>query len=126
MVLVLVISMMFAPSLVLAQGPLVSPDCGQIGADGKLVECGWKDLMSLVNRTVNFILVILSLPIATIMFAYAGFLMMVPGGESAGKKTKAKNIFFNTVIGLLLVAGSWLIIHTLLEILGHDGSWIGF
>ena len=123
-VLVLILCLISAPMLSSA-APLVSQDCGKI-VDGKLKECVFKDLMGLLNRVINFVFVSLALPIAAIMFVYAGFLMIVPGGESASKRGKAKGIFFNAVIGLLLAAGSWLIVHTLLSILGYDGSWIGF
>ncbi len=110
---------------VLSSAQLVTDECGKL-VDGKLKECGFKDLMNLINRVINFIFVSLALPIAAIMFVYAGFLMIVPGGESASKRGKAKGIFLNAVIGLVLAAASWLIVHTLLSILGYDGSWIGF
>lgn len=89
-------------------------------------DCDFKGLMNLVNIVIKFILYDLAVPIAAIMFVYAGFLMIVPGGESASKRTKAKNIFTNAVIGLLFVAAAFLIVRTLLSILGYQGSWIGF
>lgn len=103
--------------------------CGKGAVDattGKVIgECDFNALMDLINRLINFIIVYLAVPIAALSFAYAGFSMLALGGESAGGMEKAKNVFTNTVIGLLLVAGAWLIIHTLLSILGYDGSWIG-
>ena len=63
------------------------------------------------------------------MFAYAGFLMIFSGGES-GKRTKAKGIFWNVALGLILAAASWLIIHTILGIVGYNTgngfNWFGF
>ena len=64
-------------------------------------------------------------PITAIMFFYAGFLMITGGGESASSRTKAKKIFTNAVIGLVVAVGAWVIVHTLLSILGYDASWIG-
>jgi hypothetical protein len=58
------------------------------------------------------------------MFAYAGLLLVLSGGASE-KRTKAKNVFTNVAIGLVLAAAAWLIIHTVLSIVGFDGSWIG-
>lgn len=90
-------------------------------------ECGFKDLITLVNDVVKFVFVYLAVPIAAIMFVYAGFQMITAGGESAHSREKAKHIFTNAVIGLVLAAGAWLIIHTLLLILGYqDAGWIGF
>ena len=100
-------------------------DCGKI-VNGKLVECGFKHFLDLISNVVKFILFDLAVPIAAVMFFYAGFLMVTAGGESASSRTKAKNIFTNTLIGLVLAASAWVIIHTLLLILGYSGSWIGF
>ena len=103
------------------------------GADSGLVTCGttanptpcdFNGLMETVNKVVNFFLFRMALPIAAIMFAYAGFLLVTSGGE-AGKRTKAKDIFMNVALGLVFAAAAWLIIHTVLNIVGFDGSWIG-
>ena len=45
------------------------------------------------------------------------FLMIFSGGES-GKRTKAKGIFWNVALGLILAAAAWIIIHTILGIVG--------
>jgi len=99
-------------------------------SSGSLVKCTenckFNDFLILISDVVKFILFNLAVPIAAIMFFYAGFLMVTAGGESAGARTKAKNIFTNAIIGLALAAGAWVIIHTLLSILGYNGSWIGF
>lgn len=84
--------------------------------------CAFKDLFTLVNTVINFILVYLAVPIAAIMFAYAGFLLVFSGGESS-KRTKAKDIFINVALGLVFVAAAWLIVHTVLSIVGYDQTW---
>lgn len=91
----------------------------------KCTDCGWNDLMTLINNVITFILKYMAIPISAIMFAYAGFLLVTAGGEAAHARTKAKEIFMNTLIGLVLAIGSWLIISTILAILGWEGSWIG-
>lgn len=87
--------------------------------------CDWDALLELVNNVVHFILFDMLVPIAAIMFCYCGFLMLTSGGEPA-KKTQAKKIFSNVVWGLVIAIAAWLIIETLLTVLGYDGSWIGF
>ena len=107
-------------------------------ATGELIPCGtkanpapcngsegWNNLMKLINNVINFIFVRLAIPIAAIMFAYAGFELLTSGGDVA-KMTKAKSVFTNVAIGLIFVAASWLIVNTILTTLGYDGSWIGF
>ncbi len=88
--------------------------------------CGWNELLALINRVINFILFRLAIPIAAIMFAYAGILLLTSGGDSS-KKTKAKEVFSGVAIGLVVAAAAWLIVHVILSILGYTGaSWIGF
>ncbi len=128
MIMVLVIpSISFAQDLDWKNG-LVK--CGTGAVDkttGKISdECDFNALMDLINRLINFILVGLAVPIAAIMFAYAGFTMLAVGGESAGGMEKAKSVFSNTVLGLVAIACAWIVIHTILSVLGYEGSWIGF
>ncbi len=94
--------------------------CGKTGQS----ECTFRDLMDMVNRIIRFILIDLAVPIAAIMFFYAGFTMVTSGGSTEARG-KAKSIFSSVVMGLIIVAGSWLVIRTLLLILGYDGAWIG-
>lgn len=117
-VLVLILIFVVLPVDALGQGLI---PCNGNAAD----PCEFHDVMALINNIVNFILVSISVPIAAIMFAYAGFLMVISGGSSEAK-TKAKGVFTTTVIGLLFVAGAWLIVHVILSILGYNGAWIGF
>jgi hypothetical protein len=92
--------------------------CGTIANPGA---CDFNALMTLVNKVISFVLFRLAVPIAAIMFVYAGFLLLTSGGE-VSKKTKAKDIFVNVAIGLIIAAAAWLIVHTILLILGYTGS----
>lgn len=87
--------------------------------------CGFNELMSLINNVISFILFKLAIPIAAISFAYAGFLLVTSGGNTE-RKSKAKSIFTNVALGLVFAVAAWLIVNTVLSILGYDGSWIGF
>ena len=86
--------------------------------------CGWNEFMALVNKLINYILIYLAVPLAAIMFVYAGGLMVTSGG-SPESRNKAKEIFINVGIGIFCIAGSWIIIHTIFLIFGYSGSWIG-
>jgi hypothetical protein len=87
--------------------------------------CDFDAFMTLINNVISFILYDMVIPIAAIMFAYAGFLLVTSAGSS-GAKTKMKSVFTNTVLGLIFAVGAFLIIRTILSILGYEGSWIGF
>jgi hypothetical protein len=86
--------------------------------------CQWNDLMTLINNVISFVLFFMAVPIAAIMFAYAGILMVSSGG-STESRSKAKSIFSNVAIGLIIAIAAWLIVNTILTILGFDASWIG-
>ncbi|OGI67449.1 hypothetical protein A2823_00970 [Candidatus Nomurabacteria bacterium RIFCSPHIGHO2_01_FULL_41_91] len=110
-------------SLAYTLGEPLVPPCSTAAAPE---QCGWGQLMGLVDNVITFILKYMAVPIAAIMFAYAGFLLVTAGGEAAGARTKAKSIFTNAAIGLILAVAAWLIIKTILAILGYEGAWIGF
>ena len=90
--------------------------------------CGFNDILILINTVVKFIFTDLAIPIAAIMFAYAGFELVTSGG-STEKKSQAKKIFINVALGLIFVAAAYLIVHEILVIAGVntvDWNWFGF
>ena len=107
-----------------------------IDASGKVTQtggeiqnpCTFDHILVLINNIINFLLFVIAIPIAAVMFCFAGFLMIFSGGE-ASARTKAKGIFWNVVFGLVIVAGAWAIMHTILGIIGvkkGDGyNWFG-
>ncbi len=86
-------------------------------------ECGFNDIFVLINNILHFILFIIAIPISAIMFAYAGFLYLTSGGGE--QVSKAKGIFSGVATGLAIAAGAWLIIHSILLLLGYQGEWFG-
>src|SRR5258708_27303423 len=58
--------------------------------------CNFNALIALINRVIHFVLFAMAVPIAAIMFAYAGVLSVTSGG-STESRGKAKNIFTNTL-----------------------------
>ena len=89
-------------------------------------KCDFNALMDLVNNVIEFILKYMALPIAAIMFAFAGLKMITAGGEAAHARTQAKEIFMNTIIGLIIAVAAVLTVKTVLSILGYKGAWLGF
>ncbi|MBP9715357.1 MAG: hypothetical protein KBD52_02615 [Candidatus Pacebacteria bacterium] len=103
----------------------VDPDTKKPDAGIVSNPCGFNDFLTLINTVIQFILKKLVLPIAAIMFAYAGFLYLTAGGNT-GQSEKAKGVFSGVAIGLIIAVAAYLIISTLLSLLGYDGAWIGF
>ena len=115
------------PIISFAETPPVNTNTGLVPCNNSVggTSCDFNALMALVNKVINFILFSMAIPIAAIMFAYAGFKMVIAGGEAAHARTEAKEIFTNTIIGLIIAVAAWLIISTILFIVGYDGTWIG-
>ena len=121
-IVVLLIVFFVAPSLVLAQknvlpGQIVPESCNGIGGCKSIC-----DLATVANNVLNtgiYIAVFLS----AFLFAWAGWKYMtnVAGGEIS----KAKEIFVNVAVGLVIILAGWLVIDTLMKTLtgGKFGTW---
>lgn len=72
-------------------------------------DCDFNSFILLIRRVIDF-LILISVPLASISFAWAGFLLVSSGG-SEDKKNKAKEIFSKTAIGFIIVLSAWLIVY---------------
>lgn len=112
-------------------GPIV-PDCQNYtykdSRGNAITECQWgfDEFIKLINNIINYSLFVLALPIAAIMFAFAGIKLVTSGGSEEARGT-AKNVFTNTAIGLIIAAAAYLIVSLILSILSPGNwTWIGF
>lgn len=105
------IMFLFSPVMVLGQGlpsQIVPTSCN--GEGGCQSICDVALLAQNVLNTGIFIAVFLS----AILFAYAGWEAVTAGG-SAEKMGKAKSVFVNVLIGLIIILSAWIIIDTLMR-----------
>lgn len=84
-------------------------------------ECTFADFIQLIQNILDFFAFILSPIIAGLIFAYGGFLILTDGG-SAERLKKAKKILLDALVGLLIVWGAWVIVRTMMVLLGYDTS----
>lgn len=94
------------------KGPIVP--CGGEGQP----DCNLCHLWHLASNIINFISFNLAIPVAIILFAVAGVIFLISGGNEE-RVSSAKNIFTNTVIGLVIIFCSWLLIDTLVKTLAN-------
>ncbi|MFA6338730.1 MAG: hypothetical protein WCW87_01585 [Candidatus Paceibacterota bacterium] len=90
------------------------PDCG--------TSCGFSDFLDMVSKIVNFLLYQFTLPVAALVFAYAGWLYVTAGGDS-GKISKAHELFKKVLIGITIMFGAWLLVKAILVGLGYNESF---
>ncbi|MFA4975685.1 MAG: pilin [Candidatus Paceibacterota bacterium] len=92
-----------------------------VGMVTKENQCGFNDVLILINDVIKFVLYKMVVPIAAIMFAYAGFELLTSGGETS-KRQKAKKIFTDVAIGLIIAVAAFLIVKAILAIVGYSGQ----
>ena len=120
---ILIILLPFLPVVVLAA---LVPCGGRVDdlstAWDETEACGFSHLIILINIIINFLLITLAVPIAAIMFAVSGFILMTAGGDP-GKISRAKEIFGSVLWGFLIAFLAWIIVQTLLLAAGLDPSY---
>ncbi len=109
----LVIGGTFLPTLTFAAG--IVPDCNN-------GPCGYSDLIVMANSIITFLVLNISVPIAAIAFVYAGFLYITSAGDE-GQISKAHDIFRKVIIGFIIAAGAWLIVHFILTAFGVGSQY---
>lgn len=101
---------------VFAQGGFIP--CGGYDKEGnRQRECGYYDLLEMVNRIVKW-LVIVSAPVAAGVIAWSGFLYMTTGVSD--QKSAAKKMITKVFIGFVFILGAWLIVSTVLDAILAD------
>ncbi len=75
------------------------------------VKCSFASLINSINYII-YRMIAISIPLATALFAYAGFLYM--SGEQ-DKIKQAKNIFLNVVIGFIIMITAWFVVVTVVN-----------
>lgn len=116
--LLFLVVFIIAPSLVFAAGNVLP---GQIvPCNG--TDCSVCDLANLAQNVLNtgiYIAVFLS----AILFAWAGWLYLT--GSAGSDLSRAKEIFFNVVVGLVIILIGWLVVDVLIRTLagGNFSSW---
>ncbi len=92
--------------------------CGGPGED----PCTACDLLSLISNIANFVASKFAPIVGALLFVYGGIMMIVSVGDP-GKFAKAKGIFWNTIIGLAIIYGAWLITNSLMQTLAGGSNF---
>lgn len=118
---ILSVSLAF-PLTTLAQSTLVV--CGTGGTIGggqnDATGCQACHLFQLIDRLIKF-LILLAIPIATLLFAYAGFLYFSSGVSAHSEATA---IFKDVLFGFVIALCGYLIVDTIIKTL-VNGSFVG-
>ncbi len=100
---------------------IVPCGCGDpiIGPDGKCTNCcELSDIFVMLNNVYGFMIKYIATTLATIMIIVGAVFMMISAGNPNLAGTGRKMVY-SAIIGMILVFGSWLIINSLLELIGY-------
>lgn len=109
-------------------GPLIPDECnceGQVNPAGGTITTapGWGCVLQVVQNGIN-LAISLGVIIATLFFAYAGFVWMTSGGNP-GKIEQGRTMILNVIIGLVVLLSAWLIVDFIMKTLYNDSGEFG-
>ncbi len=81
--------------------------------------CGLCDFFLGFKNIFNFVAFSLAPPVAAFLIVVAGVLFLSSGGSEERVK-QAKKIFFNVVIGLVIIYVAWLMVDALINVIGKS------
>jgi hypothetical protein len=111
------------PSTLTTTGSIVSPDGdGLVPCDGN--DCTVNSVIQLLDNLMSFFFQTLLLPIFVVMVMYLGYSYLTANGKP-GQHAKVISMAQHMVGGLVLMLCAWLIVHTILSILGYTDT-LGF
>lgn len=114
-------------SLKNSKGEALKDDAGNIIYNKNFKNpCDFTDAMELIKNIIGFLLFYIATPIAGLVICFAGFQLLTSGGSSE-KKTKAKHVIMNMILGYCIALGAWLIVNTIFNTLGGNPcqNWLG-
>lgn len=100
----------FAPFLLLAGDSLPLVPCAG-------PNCHFCSLLHLAERIKNFLIFTIGIPVASLMFIYAGFLYL---SAKPTNINSAHKIFKNAVLGLIIMLISYLVVDLILTTLANN------
>lgn len=95
-------------------GLTLVPDCNTKfdSRTGKITNpCTFSSAIELIRNIIDYIILI-SAPIAAVMFSYAGWLYISASGN-LGQISKAHSVFWTVFVGFIVILAAWLIIKSI-------------
>jgi hypothetical protein len=98
--------------------PTIAFAASLIPCDGVTKVCDFNAFMTMINGFITRFLE-LSVVIAAVTFSIGGAKILLNPGNPT-ERQKAMEMFKKTVIGMLIVLGAWLIVHTIVTAVARD------
>ena len=91
-------------------------------------ECGVCDIFKLISNIIKFAAFTIAAPLAGIIMAYGGF-MLITSGSNEANKSKGTNAIWAAVWGILITFGAYVIVNAIIGGLAGNSfseSWYQF
>lgn len=75
--------------------------------------CGFRDLITLIDNIISFLLY-LAIPVATLLFSYAGVLYLT-AGDKPDQVKKAHKVFIDVFWGVIIMFTAYLIVTLIIN-----------
>ncbi|MDP2655673.1 MAG: pilin [bacterium] len=95
-------------------GPIIGNSAGT--APENICPLGWGYLITVINNIISLLITLAIVFVAPLMIAYAGFLLVISQGDS-GKRTEARKILTNTIVGIVIALAGWMIVAAIMAAL---------
>jgi len=117
-VFALLMTATIVPVVVGAAVPTIVP--GKCQGANAATECGICQLAQLVTNLLNFA-IYGAVIAAAVLFALTGFKFLT-SRDNSGALTAAKKMFWNVILGLIIVLAAWLIVNTIVSFMVGSGN----
>lgn len=84
-------------------------------------DCTFSDAIDMIDTLIRY-LIMIAIPVASIAFAYAGWLYL-SAGENSGQVTKARTIFLDVGIGFIIILAGWLLFTLIAQTFLKPGEY---
>ena len=108
--LILIILCLLAPSITLGQSNILPKQI--VSCNG--VDCTVCDLVTVAQNILNTAIYV-SVFLAAFLFAWAGWLYLT--SQVGSNIQRAREVFFNVAVGLVIILAGWLVIDVLMRTL---------
>lgn len=90
---------------------------------GQFYDCDFNALLSTINRILRFLTFVIALPLAALLFAFAGIrLIVAKASAKQAELTKAKEMLVQVVKGVVIMLSAWIVVQLILVALGFNDS----
>jgi len=88
-------------------------------------KCDLGSVFQFINNLISFLIKTVLFPVSILIFVFAGYKYITAQGNPS-KKADVKKMVRNLIFGMVLILTSWVIVKTILIVVGYDNTLFFF